>query len=106
MIDNAIKFSRPSSRIVVETTERQRDITVSVKDNGVGIPSDEQKLIWSRFYKTDQSRGRDKKGTGLGLSIVREIIQAHGETINLVSTVDVGSEFVFTLKRSGLNDEI
>ncbi|MBR2121957.1 MAG: HAMP domain-containing histidine kinase [Lachnospiraceae bacterium] len=106
LIDNAIKFSPASSRICVETTERQRDITVSVKDNGVGIPSDEQKLIWSRFYKSDQSRGRDKKGTGLGLSIVREIIQAHGETINLISTVDVGSEFVFTLKRSGLNDEL
>ena len=104
LTDNAIKFSNPSSRIRIETTERSRNITVSVKDNGIGIPGDEQKLIWSRFYKTDLSRGKDKKGTGLGLSIVREIIQAHGENINLISTVGVGSEFVFTLKRSELND--
>ena len=54
-------------------------------------------MIWDRFYKTDLSRGRDKTGTGLGLSIVREIIQAHGETIDVVSTEGAGAEFTFTL---------
>ena len=55
------------------------------------------KKIWDRFYKTDLSRGKDKKGTGLGLSIVKEIIQAHGENINCISTEGVGTEFIFTL---------
>ena len=72
----------------------------------IGIPKDDQKLIWDRFYKTDLSRGKDKKGTGLGLSIVREIIRAHGENINLVSTEGVGSTFTFTLRRSDRNDDL
>jgi signal transduction histidine kinase len=79
---------------------------VSVKDSGIGIPRDDQKMIWERFYKSDLSRGKDKKGTGLGLSIVREIIRAHEENINLVSTEGIGSEFIFTLKRSELNDDL
>ena len=48
--------------------------------------------------KSDSSRGRDKKGSGLGLSITKEVIQAHGENIDVVSTVGVGTEFIFTLE--------
>ena len=54
--------------------------------------------IWDRFYKSDSSRGRDKKGSGLGLSITKEVIQAHGENIDVVSTLGVGTEFIFTLE--------
>ncbi len=100
LIDNAIKFSRPDSVIKLETSEKNETIFVSVKDSGIGIPKDDLKLIFDRFYKTDQSRGRDKKGTGLGLSIVKEIINAHHENINVISTVDVGTEFIFTLPKS------
>ena len=53
--------------------------------------------MFDRFYKSDSSRGRDKKGTGLGLSIVKEIIQAHGENIDVISTQNVGTEFIFSL---------
>ena len=74
-------------------------IFVSVKDSGIGIPKDSLNKIWDRFYKTDQSRGKDKKGTGLGLSIVKEIINAHGENITATSTLDVGTEFSFSLPR-------
>ena len=59
-----------------------------------------QKKIWTRFYKNDTSRGKDKAGTGLGLAITKEIIKAHNETINVNSKVDIGSEFVFTLKKA------
>lgn len=97
LIDNAIKFSHPDSTITIETTERNDKIFVSVKDTGIGIPKDSIKKIWERFYKTDLSRGKDKKGTGLGLSIVKEIISAHGENINCISTEGVGTEFIFTL---------
>ncbi|MCR5591766.1 MAG: HAMP domain-containing histidine kinase [Lachnospiraceae bacterium] len=100
LIDNAIKFSKPDSQIKLETSEKNETIFVSVKDSGIGIPKDDLKLIFDRFYKTDQSRGRDKKGTGLGLSIVKEIINAHHENINVISTVDVGTEFIFTLPKS------
>ena len=99
-IDNAIKFSHPDSTIFIQTTLRFEKVYVSVKDTGIGIPKDSIKKIWERFYKTDLSRGKDKKGTGLGLSIVKEIIQNHGETIDVISTSGVGSEFIFSLPRA------
>ncbi len=97
LLDNAIKFSPQDSIIKIETTEKNNKIFVSVKDRGIGIPKEDLKLIWERFYKSDLSRGKDKKGTGLGLSITKEIILAHGEHINVISTVDVGTEFIFSL---------
>ncbi len=100
LIDNAIKFSEKDSQIYISTVRKGRKIFISVKDTGIGIPKDSVKKIWDRFYKTDISRGRDKTGTGLGLSIVREIIQAHNETIDVISTEGVGSEFVFSLPMS------
>lgn len=100
LIDNAIKFSGNDSSIKVETTEKNEKVFVSVKDSGIGIPKDSLKLIWDRFYKTDLSRGKDKKGTGLGLAITKEIINAHHENINVISTEGVGSEFIFTLPKS------
>lgn len=100
LIDNAIKFSHTDSTIYIQTSVRYEKIFVSVKDTGIGIPKDNVKKIWERFYKTDLSRGKDKKGTGLGLSIVKEIIQAHGENIDVVSTEGVGTEFIFSLPRA------
>lgn len=97
LLDNAIKFSHHDSVIKIETTEKHQKVFVSVKDSGIGIPKDSLKLIWDRFYKTDLSRGKDKKGTGLGLSITKEIIHAHNENINVISTEGVGTEFIFSL---------
>lgn len=97
LIDNAIKFSHNDSIIYIQASLRYEKIFVSVKDTGIGIPKDSLKKIWERFYKTDLSRGKDKKGTGLGLSIVKEIIQSHGENIDVVSTEGVGTEFIFSL---------
>lgn len=105
LIDNAIKFSHHDSVIKVETSVKKSKLFISVKDTGIGIPKDDLKLIWDRFYKSDLSRGKDKKGTGLGLSIVKEIINCHGEHINVISTEGVGSEFIFSLPLSAKNDE-
>ncbi len=97
LIDNAIKFSHHDSSIFIETTLRGDKVFISIKDHGIGIPKDSINKIWERFYKTDLSRGKDKKGTGLGLAIVKEIIAAHQENINVISTEGVGTEFIFTL---------
>ena len=105
LIDNAIKFSHQDSVIRVETSLKKKKLFVSVKDTGIGIPKDDLKLIWDRFYKSDLSRGKDKKGTGLGLSIVKEIINAHHENINVISTEGVGTEFIFSLTPSDENDD-
>ena len=100
LIDNATKFSHQNSAIKIETSIKNEKVFISVKDSGIGIPADSIKKIWERFYKTDLSRGKDKKGTGLGLAIVKEIIQAHNEHINVISTEGVGTEFIFTLPLS------
>lgn len=97
LTDNAIKFSHHDSSIRIETHVKNEKVFVSVKDSGIGIPKESIGKIWERFYKTDLSRGKDKKGTGIGLAIVKEIIQAHGENINVISTEGVGTEFIFTL---------
>ena len=99
LIDNAIKFSENDSSITVEVVEKNEKVFISVKDHGIGIPRKELNKIWERFYKSDLSRGKDKKGTGLGLSIVKEVIQAHDEHINVISTEGVGTEFIFSLPR-------
>ncbi len=105
LLDNAIKFSHKDSVIKIESIEKHNKILVSVKDQGIGIPKESIRQIWDRFYKTDLSRGKDKKGTGLGLSITREIIRAHGENINVISTEGEGSEFIFTLPLSDKNED-
>ncbi len=97
LIDNAIKFSRSQSVIEIETEEKGTKAIIRVKDHGEGISRENISRIWERFYKQDSSRGKDKKGTGLGLSIVKEIITAHDENINVISTEGVGTEFTFTL---------
>lgn len=105
LLDNAIKFSHSDSIIRIETTEKHSKVFVSVKDNGVGIPKNELKFVFDRFFKSDSSRGRDRRGTGLGLAIVKEIIHSHGEHINVISTEEVGTEFIFSLPLSEDYDE-
>ncbi|MDD6195702.1 MAG: HAMP domain-containing sensor histidine kinase [[Clostridium] aminophilum] len=100
LIDNAIKFSHDNSVIEIAVVERNEKYFISVKDSGIGIPKKSLSRIWERFYKSDLSRGKDKKGTGLGLSIVKEIIQSHGENIDVVSTEGVGTEFTFSLPKA------
>jgi signal transduction histidine kinase len=99
LLDNAIKFSPNDSTIHIRTAQRNHKVFVSIKDYGIGIPKESIPKVWSRFYKTDISRGKDKTGTGLGLSITKEIIDAHNENINVISTEGVGTEFIFTLPK-------
>ena len=100
LVDNAIKFSNSDSSIIISVSEKGEKVTISVKDTGIGIPKESIPMIWERFYKSDLSRGKDKKGTGLGLSIVKEILSAHNEYIDVVSTEGVGTEFIFALPKS------
>lgn len=99
LLDNAIKFSNVGSKIIIKIYNKGDKVFCSVKDFGLGIPSSSLDKIWQRFYKTDLSRGRDKTGSGIGLAIVKEIILAHNENIDVISTEGVGTEFVFSIKR-------
>lgn len=105
LLDNAIKFTSENKSIYVTLTEKNDKIFVSVKDEGCGIPKESLNRVWVRFYKADRSRGKDKQGTGLGLAITKEIIKAHNENINVVSTEGVGSEFTFSLSKATTDSE-
>jgi len=100
LIDNAIKFSPTESTISIKLYTKGDKVFCSIKDSGIGISKKDLPRIWDRFYKTDLSRGKDRTGSGIGLSIVKEIITAHGENIDVISTEMVGTEFVFSLKKS------
>lgn len=104
LIDNAFKFTPAGKKIYVTITEKEDKLNVSVKDEGIGMNDDTAKKIWTRFYKGDTSRGKDKGGTGLGLAITKEIMKAHNETIEVISHEGEGSEFIFTLPKMAAND--
>ncbi len=103
LLDNAIKFSDKNSEVKIETEEKYNRCHISVKDHGCGIKKNDIPRIWNRFYKSDNSRGKDRRGSGLGLAIVKEIINAHGQNINVISTEGVGTEFIFTLELADEN---
>lgn len=97
LLHNAVKFSNENGKIIVETAKNKEKVNISVKDNGIGISNDDKKRIWDRFYKSDQSRGKDKTGTGLGLAIVKNIIIEHKQDIWVESEMGKGTKFTFTL---------
>lgn len=98
--DNGIKFSRDSGRVVLRIVELNGTTTISVYNEGIGIPPEDQKYIFDRFYKSDKSRGLDKTGVGLGMYIARTIIEAHGQKIWVESNYGDYCKFSFTLQTS------
>lgn len=100
LLVNAIKYGKENGEIIVKFFDLDENILVEVSDNGQGIEEKHHKRLFERFYRTDRGRARDSGGTGLGLAIVKHIIEAHHQTINLRSTVDVGSTFSFTLQKA------
>ena len=76
------------------------DAIIKVNDNGEGISEENMPRLFQRFFRVDISRSRGQGGSGLGLAIVKHIIDAHNENIYVQSTVGIGSEFSFSLKKS------
>ena len=100
LMENAVKYNLPGGSVTVTLRGAGDLVTLTVEDTGVGIPEEDLGKVFDRFYRVDKARSRAAGGTGLGLSIVKEIIQAHGENIDVVSTEGVGTEFIFSLPRS------
>ena len=100
LIHNAIKFTPEHGAVQVSAklgNDSSDEIYISVKDNGIGISSDDLPRIFERFYKSDRARTRHDSSTGLGLAISRHIVQAHNGRIGVNSTEGKGSTFYFTL---------
>jgi two-component system OmpR family sensor kinase len=98
LLDNAVKHTPAGGTISLNVHTVQNGITVTVEDTGEGIPADDLPRIFERFYQVDKSRRNDRRsGMGLGLTIVRQIIEAHGGTIQVASQVGKGSLFTVWL---------
>ena len=96
LLDNAVKFAKPGSCLVLTLFKDNGKAYVSIKDYGETIPPDDLPFIFDRFHKSDRSRSMDKDGVGLGLYLVKTIINSHDEDI-AVRSEDGMTEFVFSL---------
>ena len=97
LVENAIRYSPEKTKVGIGVIEKNGQIKISVKDQGPGIPEDEQDRIFERFYRVDPARSRQTGGTGLGLSIVKHVMGQHGGEITLWSIPGEGSTFTMTL---------
>jgi len=97
LIENGIRYNHPGGSVTVAVHRETNGVVVRVEDTGVGIPPEEQALIFERFYRVDQSRARHRGGSGLGLSIAGHIVQLHGGHIQVESTPGAGSTFTVWL---------
>jgi two-component system phosphate regulon sensor histidine kinase PhoR len=100
LVVNGIKYGKEKGLVQVIVTEKKKVYTISVVDNGPGIPEEHLHRIFERFYRIDKSRAKNSGGTGLGLSIVKHIVQAHNSKISVQSEVDKGTRFEFKLEKA------
>jgi two-component system, OmpR family, phosphate regulon sensor histidine kinase PhoR len=100
LVNNSIKYGIDGGSTKLGFYDMDRYILVEVADNGIGIPPEQVDHVFERFYRVDKSRSRERGGSGLGLSIVKHIIEAHHQTINVRSSIGLGSTFGFTLAKA------
>lgn len=98
LLDNAIKYSHVKTKVTVSSAKKRDMVTISVKDEGMGISHEDIDHLFDRFYRADKSRTKtDIQGYGLGLSIAKKIVDEHHGRIVVKSEVDRGSEFIVSL---------
>ncbi|MDG1260984.1 MAG: ATP-binding protein, partial [Flavobacteriales bacterium] len=100
LVINSLNYGKEGGETKIRFYDMEDNILVEVADNGIGIDEDNLPRIFERFYRVDKSRSRHAGGSGLGLSIVKHIMDAHEQTINVRSGVDLGATFSFTLKKA------
>lgn len=97
LIFNAVKYNHNGGEVIVGIKSGKNFVQVDIRDNGPGIPPDDLKRIFERFYRVEKSRSKEKGGTGLGLAIVKHILEGHKSKISVSSTLGKGSIFSFQL---------
>lgn len=97
LLDNAIKYTHPQGQVTIAMAHTDKDFTISIRDSGIGISSEDQTQIFDKFYRTDQKDVQKERGTGLGLAIVKGIAEAHGGKIQVKSALDQGTTFEIIL---------
>ncbi len=96
LCQNAVHYNRENGQVTVSVRTEQGRPTLTVADNGIGIPKDMQERVFERFFRVDKSRSRQTGGTGLGLAIVKHIVELHDAQISLTSEVGAGTEIKVT----------
>lgn len=99
LVVNSVRYGKENGKTTIKVSDTGEKVIVEVADTGIGIAKEHLPRIFERFYRADKSRSREQGGTGLGLSIVKHILEAHGQTISVISTEGAGSVFSFTLKK-------
>ncbi len=99
LIVNSVKYGKEYGETKIRFYDVGENIVVEIADNGIGIEKQHLSRLFERFYRVDKSRSREQGGTGLGLAIVKHIIEAHNQTINVMSTEGAGTVFTFTMKK-------
>src|SRR3989344_16664 len=97
LIDNALRYTKERGRVVVSVTADENNVEVTVKDNGVGIPTGQKERIFTKFFRASNVLRIDTEGSGLGLFISKNIVDAHGGKIWLESAENEGTAFHFSL---------
>jgi len=100
LVENAIKYGKQDGRTKITFYDMDELVLVEVSDTGIGIPQEDIPRIFERFYRTANGRNMEHSGSGLELAIVKHIIEAHGQTINVRSSIGVGTTFGFTLQKA------
>ncbi|MBU8791349.1 HAMP domain-containing sensor histidine kinase [Oceanobacillus caeni] len=103
ILDNARKHTPDGKSISLEVTQNDREITITISDEGEGIPKEELPYLFERLYRVEKSRSRESGGTGLGLAIAKEIIESHGGTIEIESELGKGTRVIIHLTRGEYN---
>ncbi|NYC05337.1 signal transduction histidine kinase [Clostridium beijerinckii] len=105
LISNAIKFSPKGSNIYINAWKSINQLTISVRDEGIGIPKEEQNTIFNRFVQSSRNKKSENSGSGIGLDLVRYLTQAHNGSIELKSEENAGCEFIIKLPIERLQDD-
>jgi two-component system phosphate regulon sensor histidine kinase PhoR len=100
LLVNSIKYGRNEGSTHIEVMSMDKNYLLEIRDNGIGIESDNLPRIFERFFRVDKSRSRNMGGSGLGLAIVKHIIDAHNQNINVSSEYGKGTSFTFTLEKA------
>jgi signal transduction histidine kinase len=99
LLSNAVKYNREGGKVWVTVVSKKKEVQITVKDTGLGIPPEEQDSVFERFVRAQASKDSKVEGTGLGLSIVKAVVEKHGGRLWLESVVGEGSSFIFILPR-------
>lgn len=105
LLSNAIKFTPKGGSIWVLTQDCGHYIKIKVKDTGIGISEEKQKIIFDRFQQTDTSLHRNE-GSGIGLSLVKALVEKHSGKITLLSKIGEGSEFIIEIPSETVSDDV